>query len=63
MTPKQIVDEINWIKDDNIIIKNILASDADRNTKAECRARLHENNHQLMHLESTLISIKCDPNF
>lgn len=63
MTPKQMVEEIKWIKNRNEVLKTVLKIETNKKKKAECRAQLRENYHQLCHLESTLLSIKYDPNF
>ena len=61
MTPQQMANEVAYIKTDNEHLKNLIASNISKEIKAECRAKLIENNHQLMHLESTLLSLKYDP--
>ena len=63
MTPQDIVKEISCIKEDNKTCMSIISSQSTKEQKAEYRARLAENNHQLMHLESILASIKYDPLF
>jgi len=64
MTVQDIVAELDFIKEDN---DKCMATISDRNStkeeKSECRARMSENNHERMHLESTLLLIKCDPYF
>jgi len=64
MTVQDMVDELEFIKQDNAKCMTVIASrDSTKEEKGECRARMMENNHQKMHLESTLLSIKYDPYF
>lgn len=64
MTPADMVAELECIQKDNAECMNIIASKtASKEEKAKCRQRMIENNHQRMHLESTLTAIKYDPLF
>ena len=62
MTVKDITKELECIRNDNAVCMNIISSpEKSKEEKAECRKRLIENNHQKMHLESILVSIRYDP--
>lgn len=64
MTPEDMVAELDFIKKDNSQCMAVISSKtASKAEKAECRKRMLENNHQRMHLESTLELIKYDPLF
>lgn len=63
MTVEEIVNEINWIKNDINNCQRKMDKTKSKRIKAECRAKLYEHRHQLMHLESILIAIKYDPLF
>jgi hypothetical protein len=63
MTVMQITDEINWIKNDIKNCRTIIEKSKSKKIKAEYRAKLREHYHQLSHLESILITVKCDPLF
>jgi hypothetical protein len=64
MTITDMVKELEFIKADNKTCTEVIASKtASKEEKAECRMRILENNHQKIHLESTLAAIKYDPLF
>ena len=64
MTVGNMVKELEFINADNKTCMEIIASKtASKKEKSECRMRMIENNHQKMHLESTLKLIKYDPYF
>lgn len=64
MTTTDMVRELKQIEKDNKGYAEIIASGiASKEQKSECRMKIIENNHQRMHLESVLASIKCDPYF
>ena len=64
MTVQDMVAELEFIKQDNAKCMTVISSpDSTKEEKGECRARMLENNHERMHLESTLLLIKCDPYF
>ena len=64
MTTTEIREEIAWLKDDNKvcagIVKDPCASPVE---KAEARARMRENFHDLTCLETTLLLCEADPLF
>ena len=63
MTVRQMAEEISFIEHENEVIHNLMKNETNKETKAEYRAVLSENNHQLLHLRSTLACIKYDPLF
>ena len=63
MTVQQMANEISFIEHENEVIHNLMSNEKNKEKKAEMRAVLSENNHQLMHLRSTLTCIKYDPLF
>ena len=63
MTVKQIAEEVGYIERENDRIHKLIENETNSETKAEYRAVLSENNHQLLHLRSTLACIKYDPLF
>jgi hypothetical protein len=63
MTVQEIIDEVKWLKADIKAGEEFLKTSKDKVAKGHCRARLLEERHQLMHWETTLHTIKCDPLF
>jgi hypothetical protein len=63
MTVQQIADEVMFIENENERIHKLMENEKSTEAKAEYRAILRENNHQLMSLKSTLTAIRYDPLF
>ena len=49
MTVKQIAEEVGYIERENNRIRKLIENETNSETKAEYRAVLSENNHQLLH--------------
>lgn len=64
MTVTQMAEELEFIKKQNEEYRTKMNDPSiSKEIRGEYRARLLENNHQRMHLESTLSAIKYDPLF
>lgn len=63
MTVNSMIEELKSIEKDNEVYKEIIYKSTSKEEKAACRERLLDNNHQIMHLKSTLAAMKCDPFF
>ena len=63
MTVQQMIDEVRFIEKENEYLRHSLKTETNIQVKAEHRTKLMENNHQLLHLKSTLTAVKCDPLF
>ena len=64
MTVQDMISELDLIELENARYKAIIENPhTSKEKKAECRERMLENNHERMHLESVLVTLKVDPLF
>lgn len=58
MTREEIKDNIQWLKDDNAVCRNIMLNpESTQMEKAECSARIFANNTELVRLQNMLIAL------
>lgn len=58
MTRKEIKDNIQWLKDDNTVCRNIMLNpESTQMERVECSARIFANNTELVRLQNMLIML------